>query len=182
MITLPHGWIGLGERAQDFLTYAILDSEGDYLELGTGDGGSAIVAALALKERGSGIAVTVDPFHPKVADKLYKNAIHFGVDDKIAALRATVPPWPGQVLRHRWGVVLLDGPHDEREWFAWRDIRELIDHWLLIDNTEKAYPNKIAEEAIDWGFVLVEEFQYNTERYPDQEPNTFTALRRLDKC
>jgi len=164
---------------------------GDHLEIGSLFGASAIAAALAKKEWNlPGKDFCIDPYEPRNPDlvkyqgppdlfggtpeALNANAIKFGVEDRIALVRAKSQPWPEPLTNSRFASAYIDGDHmGAVPWFDFIECARRTEHYVALDNFEEGYPDVVnavlrAINGADW-FLFFKQ-------------NTFCALRKSKKA
>ena len=134
----------LGLSAAEFLMECVANTEGDYIEIGSGSGGSALMAAMAMEER-AGTVYCIEPFigmNPlEGVDPMFRafweNMLHYEIEQRIVLFKQYSPPFPSPLHFHRFSVGLIDGNH-MGDWPA-KDFLELdsrVTDFLLFDNAE----------------------------------------------
>jgi hypothetical protein len=134
----------LGLPAAEFLMECVANTEGDYIEIGSGSGGSAVMAAMAMEER-AGTVYCIEPFigmNPlEGVDPMFRafweNMLHYEIEQRIVLFKQYSPPFPSPLHFHRFSVGLIDGNH-MGDWPA-KDFLELdsrVTDFLLFDNAE----------------------------------------------
>lgn len=150
------------ENAAVVGAFAVLGGLGDYVEVGTLWGGSALVVALMKKYfRVPGNVYCVDPldgYHvheglfvpnaqmeaPVTIDTLMENAVTFGVEDMIIPVQKLSYPWPEELEKNVFSVAYIDGDHvspaPERDW---ESVSLRTSRFVLFDNCEDKYPDVV---------------------------------------
>lgn len=184
----PSAHAMLGIDVAELLMDCVAETDGDYIEIGSLAGGSAVMAAKAMGER-PGTVYCIEPFIGMNAleglDPLFKsfweNMLHYNVEQRIVLFNQYTPPFPMPIHFHRFSVGLIDGNH-LGDWPA-KDFMELdsrVTDFLLIDNAEMEYVERIVDLAThhDWE-------EHKTIEYASEMPskkgknNLFVALRRI---
>ena len=144
----PHERPMLGVIGGELLVDCVLDSDGDYVEIGSGYGGSAIMAALAMDYANHpGTVYCIDPF--SALNELagfdwnlmvfWMNVRYFGVEQRIVPFKQHHPPFPASIHHHRFSVGLIDGnhtsPYPEQDFNA---LKDRVSDYLLFDNVEQS--------------------------------------------
>jgi predicted O-methyltransferase YrrM len=130
----------------------------DVLELGTGHGVSACYIAAALHENGAGHVTTVDSCHTSFADPTVEELVaRVGLTDFITVdRRFSTYTWFLKAELERqaaYDFCFIDG---QKNWttdglavlLVARLLRE--DGWLLLDDLDWRYADKVGQEASDW--------------------------------
>jgi hypothetical protein len=123
--------------------------DGDYLEIGTAWGGSAILAALVKQHYGlKGQIVCVDPIDgmdvmtkkQRSLDSILNNLRMFNVEAEII-----VAPFSLACVKGRSFVaVLVDGDHSYRTVSQnWVDLQSIASHYVLFHDYDRAHPDII---------------------------------------
>ena len=106
----------LGPEARSYIKAMVMSTRGDYIEIGSAFGGSAIAAASSLY--GDSLCYCVDPMwgmHRKSATAqwgiFWRNVNKAGVADKIVLIRQSSNPWPAFLQERKFAVALIDGDH-----------------------------------------------------------------------
>jgi len=168
----------------------VANTTGDYAEIGSAWGGSAVMAGMAMEAVGRpGIIVCVDPFGKETEleginqrlQQFWKMMIHYGIQQRVFAFKQHNPPFPLAAYYHTYSVSLIDGNHygdsptDDFNVFAKRTT-----DYILFDNAEiidVAYViDEVFEKADDW-----EEYKRVEHKSNIHEDKTaeFVALRRI---
>jgi len=169
-----------------YLASAIYEAgDGNYLEIGSLFGGTAIMASLIKRELGySGDVYAIDPF-----DEYYKNtrnddggkigapvdpitrkevtigrakanAENLGADVKFIKGKASAKTIPAGV---RFNVVFIDGDHwNDAPWQDWLLVKDITDHVIVFDNCDREHPaveKAVAQAWLDPEWSLV--FKYD---------------------
>jgi predicted O-methyltransferase YrrM len=150
----------LGLDAAEFLMECVANTEGDYIEIGSASGGSALMAAMAMGDR-AGTVYCIEPFigmNPlEGVDPMYKafweNMLHYEIEQRIILFKQYTPPFPSPLHFHRFSVGLIDGNH-MGDWPV-KDFMELdsrVTDVLLFDNAELEGVAKAISVAVhhDW--------------------------------
>lgn len=160
------------------VSMAVNAGPGDHCEIGTLFGASAIAVALAKKEWGfPGKVYCVDPYLPREnevhssthvpagmlngsADVLARNALKFGVQDRIVLIQAPSQPWPEPLMESRFVSSYIDGAHLGRmPWWDFVELSRRTDHYIAFDNYEEGYPDVVtavlrALNGQDWSLFF----------------------------
>lgn len=155
---------------------------GDYLEIGTMYGVSAIIAARTKKEYNlSGSVVCVDPmdgyYGESVPDqatpeKLFHNARLFDVEVWIELIQKHSQPWPGGLEGRRFACTFIDGYHWGRiPLMDFRCASTCTDRFILFDNYDSDHRDvvraTIRATMIPWIPVYVGGISFLLEKYPE---------------
>lgn len=144
----------LGEKlvqsshATGLLCQAIVNSgDGDYVEIGSLHGGSAITAALTKKEFNlKGFVWCIEP-NPR---DIYNNAKLFGVQDKIIVYQT-----PSEEMvwdDYKFSCGFIDGDHrDPNPLLDWYMLRDRVTKYIIFDDYDKSeYGVQVAvQQAIE---------------------------------
>lgn len=178
----------LGLEAAVLLMQCVANTDGDYIEIGSAFGGSAIMAATAMGER-PGTVYCIDNFlgvnRPEGIDAVYQsfweNIIHYDLQQRVVAFNQSHPPFPEPIHFHRFSVGLIDGDHlGEGHLKDFLGLDSRVTDYLLFDNANQGPIEITIRAAIkggDWE-------EHKTVEYssvlPDRPPVGFTALRRIN--
>ena len=157
---------GSQEFVEMFVRY--LSGAGDYIEIGTLFGGSAILAGKYCK----GHVYCIDPLDgyyakgrvdkgtnllpsPKIVRENWES---FGLDlDRLHIYAHKHPPWPEELKNKRFDIGYIDGEHThEAAMQDWDALKDRVDKYIIFDNTEKRGVMDAFEEAVqhpDWEHV-----------------------------
>ncbi|GAF92084.1 unnamed protein product [marine sediment metagenome] len=138
------GWPMMPSAAGNLLMEYVEKTEGDYIEIGSAFGGSAIMAGLAMGDR-PGTVFCIDPFMGTNEFELdmrltvfWSNIQNWGIKQRVIAFRHVHPPFPVSIHFHKFSVGLIDGDHHQlapfRDFIA---LNDRVTDYLLFDNTEK---------------------------------------------
>lgn len=145
-VRMPHGWAMQSQETLKLL-FQLFDQEGDHVEIGTGWGGTAILAAVA--RQGRGHIYAIDPitelgFYGDVepmsgirptAAMLQENFHTYGLQDEITHIDARSHPWP-LPPEQRFTTALIDGDHSyEGAWQDWLNIKDKVDGLVVFHDT-----------------------------------------------
>lgn len=184
--TMPKGrTAGVAHDAGILAQLVLLGGNGDFVEIGTLFGGSAILAATAKKKFGlGGFVYCVDPLDgyygtgkstaggipsPEI---VMGNAKFFGVDDKIKIIKKSSIPWPKELMDHKFSVAFIDGDHwGEAPWKDWLSVKNLTSKFIIFDNYDNQHPAVIngAKKATadpEWQVICVSGISYVLEKNP----------------
>ena len=178
----------LGLNAAEVLMNCVADTDGDYAEIGSAWGGSAVMAAMAMEAAGRpGIVVCVDPFSKeseikgldKKLDQFWSTMIHYGIHQRIFAFKQYNPPFPLAAYFHMFSVSLIDGNHyGDSPADDFNELTKRTTEYLLIDNVEIVDVNYVVEQALetnDWEEYKTVEYESNAHK---DKTVKFVALRR----
>jgi hypothetical protein len=142
------------------MKYVYLSAGGNYLEIGTLFGGSAIAVALLKKELGqTGIVICVDPldgYYPQYAKRtdkidgvsgkavtpkvLFKNIDLFDVGDRILVMKAYSQLMPD--LDIKFSVSYIDGDHKNGMPLQdWLKVKDITTRYVVFDNWGDQHPD-----------------------------------------
>ena len=182
------GRVMLGVEAAALLMDCVARTDGDYIEIGSAFGGSAIMAALAMGER-AGTVYCIDNFLgvnrlesiDVVYEGFWKNIIRFGVQQRIVAFNQSHPPFPEPIHFHKFSVGLIDGDHlGEGPLKDFLGLDSRVTEYLLFDNAELEPVSATINAAIgagDWIEYKVVEYK---SPISDTKLVKFVALRRAN--
>lgn len=155
------------------IAHCIIDAEGgDFLEFGSLFGGSAIIAALIMKEYNlPGHVYAVDPFNgyyrdtkndagkavggeldcvthlPVTVKTARKNARAFGVADRITFIQAFSYPLPNELTGKTFSVSFIDGDHwNLGPTLDWLSVKDITTKFVILDNNDGRVAIKAACE------------------------------------
>lgn len=156
------GRLALPEENAVLLQEAVIQYQGDYIEIGTLYGGTLVLAAMLCNFD----VYAVDPldgyYRPGKVDKLtglvpskdivMGNLKMFGEDATIFTQKT--PPLPLELENHQFGVGFIDGDHTYRGCLAdYQELKNLC-RCLVFDNTEKGAVRKVVEKAVREGWTV----------------------------
>jgi len=137
----------LGVEAGTILMECIDDSVGDYVEIGSAVGGSAIMAGMAMdKTERPGTVFCIDPFGggneldgiDMMLRLFWNNLLKFDLQQRVIAFKQCHPPFPMPIWYHTFSVGLIDGCHTGNSpLIDFRQLNKRVTKYLLFDNTEK---------------------------------------------
>ncbi len=120
--------------------------QGDYIEIGSLYGASAIVAALF----GNGHVYCVDIFEPYSKRKdvalpspelVLSNAANWGAEKKITPFKHRHPPLPEELEHVRFDIAFIDGDHTAAGSLAdWENIEHRVDRYVLFHDVRPNSP------------------------------------------
>lgn len=129
-----------------------LGGVGDYLEIGTGFGASAIMAGIVKADlKQDGEIICIDPYPrpenapadytgPKPQD-LADNAAQFKVSGKITLIPSAGHPLPGELAEKKFPVIFIDGNHDGMTpWLDFLAIRPIATRFVCFGGFEECFP------------------------------------------
>lgn len=177
----------LGLPAAELLMELVAESEGEYIEIGAGFGGSAVMALAA----GASLVYCIDPFvgvnsledRPDPLHRVFwKNMHHYGMENDVICFKQYSQPFPEAIHYHRFEVGLIDGHHFGSA--PYKDFLELdnrVTEYLLFDNADRESVAKTVEAAIKGGnWELHKEVEYESSyEKKDGELVKFVALARI---
>ncbi len=162
------GRIACDQPAAVLLQETVARVGGDYIEIGTLFGGTAILAAMM----GVGKVYAIDPvdgyYNPGQVDKttmlvpsvaiFEENMRRFGVE--VTLFPHKHPPWPDAIKNNRFGIGFIDGDHGLRG--AQLDYRALRSRCecIIFDNVEKPAVQTVVDEATAAGWFVYETIGY----------------------
>jgi hypothetical protein len=182
----PLGRIGQGIEAAALLMECVANTDGDYIEIGSAYGGSAVLAAKAMGDR-AGTVYCIDPFTGMNAldgidytiRAFWDNIFTFGVEQRVVAFYQHNPPFPTAIHYHLFSVGLIDGSHGGVAPF--RDFVELDDRvtdYLLFDNAEyKEVENTITRAIMSGNWEEHKSIEYDS-TFKDDKVVKIVALHR----
>lgn len=114
------------------------NAPGEYLEIGSLFGGSAIIAALF----STGHVYGIDPFGYSMgqtktgatpsAEVVMQNAYEWGAQDKITMFTQKHPPLPPELENMRFSVAFIDGDHTYGGAHKdWENLKDRVDRYVL---------------------------------------------------
>ena len=172
----------LGAAAGQLLMNTVAATTGDYVEIGSAWGGSAIMAAIAMEGR-PGTVYCIDAFAPThelsgidgTLLAFWANCLAFGVQERIVAFKQHHPPWPLPIWYHKFSVGFIDGAHDAP--FPaqdWRGMSPRVTDYILMDNVERPAVKDVVESS---GWTTTTAIEHSSAQRPDK-PSTIALLRR----
>ena len=182
----------LGLEAAEVLMECVANTTGDYAEIGSAWGGSAVMAGMAMEAVGRpGLIVCVDPFDQKSEmegtdkklDQFWKMMIHYGIQQRVLAFKQYHPPFPLAAYYHMYSVSLIDGNHHENgPADDFNALTKRTTNYILFDNAEIIDVTHVIDQVLketDW-----EEYKrvkYRSPFYKEEKWNTFVAFRRISE-
>ena len=183
----------LGLEAAEVLMECVAGTTGDYVEIGSAWGGSAVMAGMAMEAVGRpGIIVCIDPFTREVAlegsdqrlKQFWDTMIHYDLHQRVFAFKQYSPPFPLAAYYHIYSVSLIDGNHfGDAPGDDFNVLTKRTTDYMLFDNAEiEAVGDTIdiiLETTKQW-----EEYkrvEYKSPFYKEEKWNTFVALRRINE-
>ena len=177
----------LGIEAGTLLMECVNKSSGDYIEIGSAVGGSAIMAGVAMSGR-TGNIFCIDPFGGNseldgpdvVLQSFWDNIIQCGLQQRVIAFKQYNPPFPMPIWYHTFSIGLIDGCHDAGAPLAdFKQLDRRVTRYLLFDNAEKKAVlnaiNKATQDNNNWEEYKSVEYESNWEK---DKMVKFVALRR----
>jgi hypothetical protein len=187
------------------MEYVLRAGSGNYLEIGTMHGGSAIAVALAKKKyKQTGMVVCVDPLNgmyqdrwpdPTMVDKktnvpvtpttLFHNIAKFGVADRVLVLRSKSDAI-ANLVDMRFTTAYIDGDHwDDVPWQDWLLVKDIVSHYVIFDGYIEMFPGIMstcdkASYDIDWKCVYQEGKSFVLEKVNDVPLATLDVLERME--
>lgn len=136
---------------------------GNYVEIGSLFGGTAIMASLVMKDLGlTGKVYAIDPFdgyytgtkneknrlvgaevdpltHKTITiERAQRNAKNLGAD--VEFIKAKSNPWP-IADEVNFAVAYIDGDHwNNGPWQDWLNLKDKVDKFIVFDNCDKKHP------------------------------------------
>jgi hypothetical protein len=165
----------------------VANTDGDYIEIGSAYGGSAVLAAKAMGDR-PGTVYCIDPFTGMntldgidyAIRAFWDNVFAFGVEQRVVAFYQHNPPFPIAIHYHLFSVGLIDGSHGGVAPF--RDFVELDDRvtdYLLFDNAEyEEVERAIAAAMMSGSWEEHKTIEYDS-TFKDNKVVKIVALRRI---
>jgi SAM-dependent methyltransferase len=149
---LPKGRDAIeGESLPRLGAVVAMAGDGDHLEIGTGFGASAIMAALVKNEFNLGGKIyCIDPY-PKQEGKedalqanieaLNENAVYFKVAEKLTLIPNASYPFPADLKDKLFVSGFIDGNHDGMApWLDFLSVRGVVKKFLCFGGVEEFYP------------------------------------------
>lgn len=177
------GRFALGNTEAELLGWVVEQSgNGDYLEIGTLFGGSAILAGMVKKERGlEGHVVCLDPLNgyymgtgehtnmldpiarkPITRETLDSNLQHFSTHDITEIIQKNSYPFPAELKNRQFSCSFIDGNHRSNyPTCDWHSVKNITTGYIIFDNCEKKYPAvqkacELASSTAGWSHVKTE--------------------------
>ena len=178
----------LGLEAAVLLMECVANTDGDYIEIGSAFGGSAIMAATAMGER-AGTVYCIDDFLgvnrlesiDVVYQSFWNNIIHYDLQQRVVAFNQSHPPFPTPIHFHKFSVGLIDGDHlGEGPLKDFLGLDSRVTDYLLFDNAGQDPIEATIQAAIkggDWEEHKTVEY---TSSLSDRPTVGFAALRRIN--
>jgi hypothetical protein len=128
--------------------------DGDYIEIGSLHGGSAITAALVKKEFNlKGGIFCIEP-KPR---NLIENAKLFGVEDRIQLIKGYFHEISLENMEFTCGFI--DGDHrPHHPWQDWERLKEKVSKYIMFDDFDKSeigVQEGVRVAMCDWGWTTV---------------------------
>jgi len=178
----------LGVDAAALLMECVAETRGDYIEIGSGTGGSAVMAALAMEyAESSGNIYCIDPFsannkldgvNPRLMT-FWLNMYYYEIQQRAFAFPQYHPPFPEPIYFHIFDVGLIDGEHNgngPRDDF--RELNTRVNKYLLFDNAEMSSVDYAINDALSKGWEEYKVVEYASQK--EGKVNKFVALRRKE--
>jgi len=180
----------LGADAGAILMECVAESSGDYIEIGSAVGGSAVMAAVAMeKVNRPGLVFCIDRFGGNseldgpdpLLQAFWVNMGIYNVYPRIIAFKQTHPPFPMSIHYHEFSVGLIDGDHmSEAPLLDFKALNKRVTKYLLFDNVEYEYVQMAVNKATQDNGVWEE---YKSIKYEstweEGKMVKFVALRRI---
>lgn len=135
--------------------------DGNYLDIGSLFGGSAILAALTKKEKNlGGKVICLDPldgfymgtkYHNERdissgklvnEETLQKNIDHFGVSDIVEVVAKKSYPLPDEIKAMKFSCVFIDGHHWKNfPTLDWHSAKELSTNFVIFHDCDQKHPS-----------------------------------------
>lgn len=185
------------DDAAKLLIEIIAKTSGDYVEIGSFVGGSAILAAGAMEMAGRpGIVFCVDPFTrgeteldtlvlpqwvPSQHQTFWSNIIRAGHQHRVVAFKQYNPPFPEPIYFRWFSVGLIDGNHIfPGPQLDAHTLAKRITDYLLFDNAEYIDVETAIQEMLNTGeWEEYRSVEYKSGRGEEGKTNIFTVLRRI---
>ncbi len=172
------------DNVDSMLRFVAEAGGGNYLEIGTLFGGSAIAVALLKKEMSqSGVVVCIDPLdgyykiYGSGEDKsgfevtpktLFSNIDKFGVGNRVLVMKAYSQDCINMGIE--FSTAYIDGDHQHgMPWWDWTLVKDKISKYVIFDNWDDKHPQvqEACEEASndsEWKCVYSSGITYVVER------------------
>lgn len=177
----------LGIEAGAILMECVNKSSGNYIEIGSAVGGSAIMAGIAMSNR-AGNVFCIDPFGGNneldgpdvVLQQFWFNIVQAGLQQRVIAFKQYHPPFPLPIWYHTFSVGLVDGCHVAGAPLVdFKQLDKRVTKYLLFDNVEKKdvldAVNKATQEDSNWEEYKSIEYESN---WKGNKMVKFVVLRR----
>ena len=182
------GRVMLGAEAAGLLMDCVARTDGDYIEIGSAFGGSAIMAGMAMGD-GPGTVYCIDNFLgvnrlesiDAVYNGFWENVIRFELQQRIVAFNQSHPPFPEPIHFHKFSVGLIDGDHlGEGPLKDFLGLDSRVTDYLLFDNAELEPVSATINAAISAGdWIEYKAVEYKS-TIGDEKISRFVALRRAN--
>jgi len=149
----------MGATGAALLMECVAETDGDYIEIGSAFGGSAIFAATAMGDR-PGMVFCIDNFlavneldrTDVVFLSFWEAMYHFGVQQRVIAFNQSHPPFPTAIHHHKFSVGLVDGNHlGVAPMLDFMGLDSRVTDYILFDNAELSAVSEAVKSAIDGG-------------------------------
>ena len=179
----------LGAKGGAMLMKYVAETSGDYIEIGSAFGGSAVMAGTAMGERAGNIYCIDNFISLNELDRIdvvlhsFWNVIYsFGLQQRVIAFNQSHPPFPTAIHHHKFSVGFIDGNHlgiSPMVDFMGLDSR--VTDYLLFDNAEQYGVKEAIASAIKGGnWKRHKSLTYtSTTKAHDEKKVKLVALQRI---
>lgn len=185
----------LGADAAALLMECVAETDGDYIEIGSATGGSAIMAGVAMNHvPRPGNIFCIDMFAgnnelqgPDIyLQSFWMNILKFSLQQRTVAFKQHHPPFPVSIWYRAFSVGLIDGCHiGEAPLMDFKVLDERVTNYLLFDNVESeavsAAVDKATQDNGNWEEYKSIEYVSTIEKetiFSEDKMVKFVALRR----
>jgi hypothetical protein len=150
---------GMDEKDTSIIIQTILNSgDGDYLEIGSLFGASAIIAALTKIRYGiEGDIFCIDDIKATGKDYITDNCKKFGVSDRVHLYIEKSHPFP--LYKQRFRTTLIDAGHDYQSCIQdWENAKRVTDKYIIVHDYDPEHPGVVKacrEMMREWIPVLI---------------------------
>jgi hypothetical protein len=154
-----HGRPMLGPKGAAALMECVAKTDGDYIEIGSAFGGSAVMAATGM-ERRPGNVFCIDSFLAlnglekvdAVLHLFWESIYQYGFQQRVIAFPHAHPPFPAALHHHKFSVGLIDGNHlGQAPMIDFMALDSRVTDYLLFDNAEQPGVKGTIEAAVKGG-------------------------------
>jgi len=166
---MVHGKPIMVREDAGLLSQIIYNTQGNHLEIGSGYGGSALIALRTLDWLLRKDKITcIDPLKNQQKHVVLKysfedfseNVEHFGYKNRVELVRSYSHPFPEELKGRRFSTALIDGNHSYSFVLNdWNNLKDIVDDYIMFHDYIKPKVARVVKENAahdkDWEVVAI---------------------------